>query len=276
MIDPKRHLQKILRVDQAGLDRLESAGEDMPLLVETLREAAKCRSIRQFLVDELHLDPVVAPAEFGRLLAVPEIDTVETANKEGNVERSSLKAERKAEDPVSVAHLNAVLRELNRDLLRVRHQIENEYPDLLLAREMDKDLLDTAADCAASLRKLNRGALSYFFAGWKAKQIETAFRHAFPLSEKAHPLRSTLERVERELVFYRDCARLNEKWGALRLDLFHILRKNGLTQTIENVQQLGNSLWNVVYSGQRLKRSIELVRIKFGDVRTLFHTADLR
>lgn len=276
MIDPKRHLQKILRVDQAGLDRLESAGEDMALLVETLREVVKCRSIRQFLVDEFRLDPVVAPAEFGRLLAVPEIDIVETANKEGEVERSSLKAERKAEDPVSAAHLNAILRELNRDLLRVRHQIKNEYPDLLLAGEMDKGLLDTAAGCAASLRELNRGAMGYFFAGWKAKRIETAFRRVFPLSEKAHPLRSTLDLVERELVFYRDCARLNEKWGALRLDLFHILRKNGLTQAVENVQQLGNSLWNVVYSSQRLKRSIELVRIEFGDVRTLFHTADLR
>lgn len=276
MKDPKRHLQKILNMDTAGLDRLESAGEDLALLVETLQEVRQCRKARQFLRDEFRLDPVVSPAGFDDLLVIPEIDIVEVTTKMGEVDRSSIKAKRNPRDPVSVAHLNVILRELNRDLVRLQDQIDKEYPNLLLAGEMDKDLVDTVAARLAAIRKLNLNVTGYLFTGWKAKQIERAFRQTFPLSEKAHSLRTVLDELETELVFYKRCLQVNQKWGPLSLDLFYIFRHGALPRVIQNVQQLGSALWNVVYNSQQLKQSIELVGIRFSDVRTLFDAENLR
>jgi hypothetical protein len=89
-------------------------------------------------------------------------------------------------------------------------------------------------------------------------------------------LRETLDWVERELEFYRECLALNRKWSAVGLDLFFILRAGSLALALQNVQELGSSLWNVVYNGLQLKNSLELAGIRFADVNTLFETAPLR
>ena len=97
----------------------------------------------------------------------------------------------------------------------------------------------------------------------------------FPGSGAAHPLHTTLEQIEKELDFYKNCASINQKWSPLGLDLFNIIRNSWLTEVIENIQRLGSSLWNVVYNGQRLKASFELVGINFEDIRTLLEESKL-
>lgn len=269
MDHPKRHLEKMLP-KESGLAAFEATGEDLGLLVETLHEIQQCRTGRQFLLEKFRLDLIVSPAGFHQLLAIPEIDRVETTNKMGEIDQISRREKRALEDPVAAADLNVVLQELNRDLVRLRDLKTEEFPELLLAEEMTAELLPATAAAVASLRALNPTSMGYLFSPFKTKRIEKTFLGLFPKTAAAHPLRENLGRIERELGFFRQCADLSQKWSPLGLDLFYIFRQSGLSQAVENIQRLGSCLWNVVYNGQRLSTSIKLVGINFGDVRSLF------
>ncbi|MFQ5674012.1 MAG: hypothetical protein ACE5G9_13075 [Nitrospinales bacterium] len=264
-----RHLRKILDTE-SDAERFESTGEDIDLLVDTLREVQKLRRARRFLQEKFHLDLPCSAAIFEQLLTIPEIDKVEIPNKMGEVDLFSRKAEREPGTAVSTAELNVVLQALNRDLSRIDERRSAELGGLLPAEEMTGDLLQAAIAVTASLRALNAPGTGYLFSAWKARGVERKFRRLFPHTEKAHPLRKSLDRVERELGFYNDCLEINRKWGPLGLNLFVILRNDGLSSVVENIRQLGNSLWNVVYNGQRLPACMALAGIRFGDVRTLF------
>ena len=49
-----------------------------------------------------------------------------------------------------------------------------------------------------------------------------------------------------------------------------MLRKDGLKLALENIEELGNQLWNIVYKTPPVKRSIAIAGIQFEDVRPLF------
>ncbi|MFQ5444153.1 MAG: hypothetical protein ACE5EK_06000, partial [Nitrospinales bacterium] len=123
---------------------------------------------------------------------------------------------------------------------------------------------------------LNRKYTGYIFTWGKIKKIEDQFRQAFPHSTKARPLLDNGHQVEKELDFYRFCLTLNSRWQALGLDFLQFIRADAVPQVTENVQEMGNALWNVIYSSPRLKNSIALVGISFTDVRTLFENEKIR
>jgi len=264
-----RHLRKILDTE-SDAERFESTGEDIDLLVDTLREVQKLRTTRRFLQEKFRLDLPLSAAAFERLLAIPEIDSVEIPNKMGEVDRFSRKAERGPKAAVSTAELNVVLQALNRDLSRIGERRATELAGLLPAAAMTADRLQTAVTAASTLRALHAPGTGYLFSAWKAKGVERQFRRLFPNAEKIHPLRNFLDPVERELGFYNACLEISQKWSPLGLDLFFILCNDGLSPVTENIRQLGSSLWNVVYNGQRLPACMALAGIRFADVRTLF------
>ena len=126
---------------------------------------------------------------------------------------------------------------------------------------------------AKTISVLHGNLTGYLFTGWKAGRIEKKFLSLFPKSAKAHPLRSTFPLIEHELELYREVLKVQKKWEPLEFDLFAILRKEdtqGLNLLLENIQELGNRLWQIIYQSSTIRQCVDLVGIDFGDIHPLF------
>ena len=269
MRDPKRILEKILG-DGRDLDRLEATGESLEQLTEILRDVVRCRRTRQWITDNYGIDIVVSPATFSRLLEIPQINFIENSNRMLEVDTVSLKKMRNLDDPVTIGNLNAVLRELYRNLESIQGRLDNEYPALLLINEMRPELIDLVAQQINSMKKLNGRLTGYILSLGKVKSIEHNFENLFPRSIQAGPLRKILPVVKKEIEFYQKCSEMNKRWEAVGIDLFQVIREGGLTNLRENVQELGNLLWSIVYNQGPLGQSLAILGIDFTDTRSLF------
>ena len=269
MRDPKRILEKILG-DGRDLDRLEATGESLEQLIEILRDVVRCRRTRQWITDNYGIDIVVSPATFSRLLEIPQINFIENSNRMLEVDTVSLKKTRNLDDPVTIGNLNAVLRELYRNLESIQGRLDNEYPALLLINEMRPQLIDVVAQQINSMKKLNGRLTGYILSLGKVKSIEHNFENLFPRSIKVGPLRKILPVVKKEIEFYQKCSEMNKRWEAVGIDLFQVIREGGLTNLRENVQELGNLLWSIVYNQGPLGQSLAILGIDFTDTRSLF------
>jgi hypothetical protein len=269
MRDPKRILKKILS-DGNDLEPFEQSGEPLDQLIETLREVLRIRKGRQWLIDQSGIDPSLSPEGFYRLLELPEINYTEEADRNLDVVQHSLKDTRQPGDPVGIAHLNTCLRELYKDLSALNALKKKEHPQLHLAPFMTGDLVDRVTSHVQQLRLLDLRGVGYLLTGWKARAIEKNFEALFPEARRLHPLRKHLNAVQLELAFYHRCLEINIKWAVTGLDLFGVLRQDLLSQTIDNLSELGNGLWNLVYNGAQIKTTLELAGIRFSDITTLF------
>jgi len=204
------------------------------------------------------------------LLDLPEINVTEEADRNLDVIQHSLKDTREPDDPVSIAHLNTCLRELYKDLSGLNALKKKEHPQLLLAPYMTGDLVDRATNPVQQLRLLDWRVVGYLLTGWKARSIEKDFEALFPDARRLHPLRKNLNAVQLELAFYHRCLEINIKWAVTGLDLFGVLRQDLLSQTIDNLSELGNGLWNIVYNGTQISTTLELAGLRFSDITTLF------
>ncbi len=269
MRDPKRILQKILR-EGTDLTPFEQSGEPLDLLVETLREVLRIRKGRQWLIEQSGIDPALPPESFHRLLDLPEINYTEEADRNLDVIQHSLRDTRQPDDSVSIAHLNTCLREMYKDLSTLSELKKKEHPTLHLAPYMTGDLVDRVTDHVQQLRLLDWRAVGYLLTGWKAQLIEKDFETLFPEARRVHPLRQHLNRVQLELAFYHRCLEINIKWAVTGLNLFNVIRDDSLRQTIDNLSELGNGLWNLVYNSSQISNTLELAGIRFRDISTLF------
>jgi len=267
--DPKRILEKILG-DGRDLDRLEATGESLEQLTEILRDVVRCRRTRQWITDNYGIDIVVSSATFSRLLEIPQINFIENSNRMLEVDTVSLKETRNLDDPVTIGNLNAVLREFYRNLESIQGRLENEYPALLLINEMRAELIDVVAQQINSMKKLNGRLTGYMLSLGKVKSIERNFENLFPGSIQVGPLRKILPIVKKEIEFYQKCSEMNKRWEAIGIDLFQVIREGGLTNLRENVQELGNLLWSIVYNQRPLGHCLTILGIDFTDTRSLF------
>ena len=269
MRDPKRILEKILG-DGKDLDRLEETGESLEQLTKILRDVVRCRRTQQWITDHYGIDVVVSPATFSRLLEIPQINFIENSNRMLEVDTVSLKETRNLDDPVTIGNLNAVLREFYRNLESIQGRLDNEYPALLLINEMRAELIDVVAQQINSMKKLNGRLTGYLLSLGKVKSIERNFENLFPSSIKIGPLRKILPIVKKEIEFYQKCSEMNKRWEAVGIDLFQVIREGGLTNLRENVQELGNLLWSIVYNQRPLGQCLTILGIDFTDTRSLF------
>ncbi len=269
MRDPKRILKKILS-EGTDLTPFEQSGEPLDLLVETLREVHRIRKGREWLIEQSGIDPALPPEAFHSLLDLPEINYTEEADRNLDVVQHSIKDTRQPGDPVSIAHLNTCLRELYKDLSGLNELKKKEHAHLHLAPTMTGDLVDRATDHVKQLRLLDWRGVGYLLTGWRAQSIEKDFKALFPTATGVHPLRQHLNAVQLELAFYHRCLEVNIKWAVTGLDLFRVLRDDLLSQTIDNLSELGNGLWNLVYNGTQITSTLELAGIHFNDITTLF------
>ena len=269
MRGPKRILEKILG-DGKDLDRHEETGESLEQLTEILRDVVRCRRTQQWITDHYGIDVVVSPATFSRLLEIPQINFIENSNRLLEVDTVSLKETRNLDDPVTIGNLNAILREFYRNLESIQGRLDNEYPALLLINEMRAELIDVVAQQINSMKKLNGRLTGYILSLGKVKSIERNFENLFPGSIQVGPLRKILPIVKKEIEFYQKCSEMNKRWEAVGIDLFQVIREGGLTNLRENVQELGNLLWSIVYNQRPLGQCLTILGIDFTDTRSLF------
>ena len=63
---------------------------------------------------------------------------------------------------------------------------------------------------------------------------------------------------------------MNERWKALGIDLFKILRDDSLNNLKENIQETGNLLWKIVYNQKSVEQCLKILGIDLTDVRSVF------
>ena len=272
MRDPKRILEKILG-DGKDLGRLEETGESLEQLIEALRDVVRCRRTRRWITDNYGIDVVVSPATFTHLLEIPQINFIENSNRMLEVDTVSLKETRNLDDPVTVGNLNVVLREFYRNLESIQGRLESEYPRFLLINEMRAELIDVVVQQINSMKKLNGRLTGYMLSLNKVKHIERNFEKLFPSSIKVGSLRKIWPVVEKEVEFYQKCSEMNKRWEAVGVDLFQIIREDALSNLRENVQELGNLLWNIVYNQRPLEQCLTILGIDFNDTKSLFDSS---
>ena len=274
MRNPKRILEKILG-NRKDLDRLEETSESLEELIELLRDLVRCRRTRRWISDNYGIDIIVSSATFNRLLEIPQINFIENSNRLLEVDTVSLKETRNLNDGVTVGNINMILRELYRNLESIQSRRENEYPSLLLIDEMRTELIDLVVKQINSMKKLNGRLTGYMLNLSKVSLIERNFEKLFPSSIKIGSLRKILPIVEKEIEFYRKCSEMNSRWEALGIDIFKIIRDGGLTNLRENIQELGNLLWKIVYNQRKLEQCLKILGIDFKDTRGMFDANSL-
>ena len=270
MRDPKRILKKLIGPD-IDIAPFDTTGEPLEQAVETFRDVGQCRKIRDFVTTHFGIDLAISPETFYQLLEIGSINYIETTQRDLEVETISLKDTRKPDDPVSIGNLNSVLRELYKDLQLLHERITKDFPDALLVRDMRPELIDPCLDFADKLESLH-GKWSLFKRG-KVNDIEKEFASLFPNSTKAQPLQTKFPLIRHEMELYQSALRTEKKWKALELDLFAILRggeTKNLRLLLQNAQEMGNRLWQIIYQSSDVKKCVELLGIDFTDIHPLF------
>jgi len=273
--DPKRILEKIIGISH-DFDRLEQTGESFEQLIEVLRDVMKCRLTRQWINNNYGFDIFVSPEIFTLLLDIPQINFIENSNRTMELDTLSLKKMRKLRDPVTVGNLNALLRELYRNLESIQSRLQNDYPNPLLINVMRSDLIGLVTEQIESIKILNGRLTGYILSLGKVKSIEYSFKGLFPDSVNIGLLRKIWPIVEREMEFYRKCSEMNERWDAIGIDLFQVLRKGGLPNLRENIQEMGNLLWKIVYNQKSVEQCLKIMGIDFTDARTILDSDHLK
>ena len=111
------------------------------------------------------------------------------------------------------------------------------------------------------------------FRGAKVREIENEFAKLFPNSPESRPMESKFPLVRYEMELYQSALRTQKKWHILELDLFAILRGaegKDLQLLLQNTQEMGNRLWQVIYQSSQIKKCVELLGIDFGNIKPLF------
>jgi len=273
--NPKRILEKIIGISH-DFDRLEETGESLEQLVEVLRDVVKCRLTRQWVNNNYGFDIFVSPETFTLLLDIPQINFIENSSRTMELDTVSLKKMRKLGDPVTVGNLNALLRELYRNLESIQGRLQNDYPNPLLISAMRSDLIELVTEQIESIKILNGRLTGYILNLSKVKSIEYSFKGLFPDSVNIGLLRKTWPIVEREMEFYRKCSEMNVRWEALGIDLFQVLRKGGLSNLRENIQEMGSLLWKIVYNQKSVEQCLKIMGVDFTDTRTVLDSDYLK
>lgn len=269
MREPRRILEKIIG-NGHNLVQFEQTGEPLEQLVEVLRNVIKCRRTRQCIIDNYKVDVVISPKTFSCLLDIPQINFIESSNRMLEINTTSLKEERSSDDPVTIGNLNSFLKEFYRNLETIQYRLQNDYPNPTLIREMRSEWIDPITEQINTLKKLHGKLTGYFLNMNKVRLINSKFQGFFSSSVNAPPLHRNWPTVEKEIEFYRKCDEINNRWKAIEFDVFHVLRCDGLSNLKENVQEIGNLLWNIVYSCKSVEQCLNIIGIDLANTCSVF------
>lgn len=244
--------------------------EPLDVLIDTLRELEKLRKLRIWTRDTFNLDLALAPQTFHALLDISAINFVESTDRNLEVQVVSLKETRQPDDPVTVGNLNIVMRELYRALEGAAEIKRAELKSLLFGKDIAADRVALAEDLLARWKHAREQRILFFPLPWKTRAVENELQAAFPQARVPRPLDPAFGQAMAEIDFYRHCLKLNDKWKALNLNMFELIRDEALSGALENVQEMGSLLWSVVYKYPTISGISELAGIRMDDIATLF------
>ena len=265
----RRVLAKLLP-EGTELDPLFDTGEPLEVLAETLRELEKLSRLREWTREMFGIDLAISPQTFFALLDISAINFVETTDRNLEVEIKSLKEGRKETDPVTVGNLNATLRELYRALEGTAEIYRNNGRDGILIAEISNEKTESGRALLKEWHALSGAGILNLASSWKRKSIERDFSTLFPEAMKGRKLADSFQKLALEMEFYHHCIALNIKWKALNLDLLAVFQGKGIASLMENIQEVGNLLWNVVYKYPKISQSSERAGLRLDDINTLF------
>ncbi len=265
----KRVLAKLLP-EGTELEPFFETGEPLEILAECLRELEKLHRLRDWTFETYGIDLAVSPRTFFALLDISAINFLETTDRNLEVEIKSIKDGRKETDPVTVGNLNATLRELYRALEGTAEIFQNNAKEKILLQEITDEKAEQGRALLKQWHALSAAGILNVSSGLKRRGLEKKFSALFPQAMKGRKLSEVFQQVALEMEFYHHCIGLNLKWKALDLDLFRVFKGKGIATLMENVQEIGNLLWAVVYKNPKIAQSSALAGLQLNDINTLF------
>ncbi|PIR01410.1 MAG: hypothetical protein COV66_01215 [Nitrospinae bacterium CG11_big_fil_rev_8_21_14_0_20_45_15] len=265
----RRVLAKLLP-EGTELEPLFDTGEPLEVLAESLRELEKLSRLREWTREMFGIDLAISPQTFFALLDISAINFVETTDRNLEVEIKSLKEGRKETDPVTVGNLNATLRELYRALEGTAEIYRNNAKEEILLADISNEKIESGRALLKAWHNLSGAGILNLTSSWKRKRVEREFSALFPQAMKGRKLEEIFQKLALEMEFYHHCMALNIKWKALNLDLLAVFKGKGIASLMENIQEVGNLLWNVVYKHPKISQSSERAGLQLDDVNTLF------
>lgn len=265
----KRVLAKLLP-EIKNHDAFFETGEPLDILVETLRELEKLRRLRDWTLETYGIDLAISRETFFALLDISAINFVETTDRNLEVEIKSTKEGREPKDPVTVGNYNAALRELYRALEGTAEIYQNNANEKILLEEISNDKTKLGRNLLKQWHALSGSGILNIPSNLKRRKIEKEFKSLFPKSMNNCKLSAIFEKTAKEMEFYHHCMGLNLKWKAIKLDLIEVYKNSGGVALMENIQEMGNLLWSVVYKNPKIPLSSELAGIHLNDINSLF------
>jgi hypothetical protein len=174
-----------------------------------------------------------------------------------------------------LTELHTVVVSLDKDLIALHEKICSEYPSILLAKEVTKQNVDFLEDCLTEIEKLKKPVIGYLFSGKKVEALQKKFEEQFFVSASIS-LKHKRKHLQRELQLYKYCQKINENWNNIGLDLFVVLKENGLDRVSTTLQQMSQSIQTILSVTDELPATCQKMKLNIEDVNTVLSNSFLK
>lgn len=157
---------------------------------------------------------------------------------------------------------------LANDVQALQKKIIEQYPSLLLSKEMSKDNLLFLEECLSKLEGIRRPIIGYLFCGDKIKLLDKKFKEKFFMSD-IKSIMDHKDKLTAELQLYKYCQKLNEGRVNIGLNLFLILKENGCEDISNRLQQLSLSIDNIINIIEKLPVTCGKIGLNISDINSI-------
>jgi hypothetical protein len=157
---------------------------------------------------------------------------------------------------------------LDKDLIALHKKICSEYPSILLSKEVTKQNVDFLEECLTEIEKLRKPVIGYLFSGKKVEALQKKFEERF-FASASISLKHKRKHLQRELRLYKYCQKINENWDNIGLDLFVVLKENGLNKVSTTLQQMSQSIQTILSVIDELPATCQTMGLNVEDVNTV-------
>lgn len=168
----------------------------------------------------------------------------------------------------AVSELKTTAASLDNNIKDLHNKIINQYPSLLLAREMSKNNLIFLEDCLKRLEEIRKPVIGYLFCGKKIKALDSQFKERFFLSA-IESIRKHKDKLLSELQLYKYCQKLNESWANVGLNLFLFLKENSCEDISERLQQLNSAIDIILSVNEKLPVTCGKIGLNISNINSI-------
>jgi len=168
----------------------------------------------------------------------------------------------------TISELKTIAESLDRQIKALHKKIINQYPSLLLSKEMSKDNLIFLEDCLKRLEEIRRPIIGYLFCGKKIKSLDSQFKEKFFMSN-IESIRNHKDKLLEEMQLYKHCQKVNESWTNIKLNLFLILKENSFEETSKRLQQLISAIDDILKVNEKLPTTCSKIGLNISDINSI-------